>query len=211
MISIIDTGIGNLASIQRAFTIIGAQTCLISDPAAIHRSDGIVLPGVGAFRDGMDALERQNMIDPLRQAAREGKPILGFCLGMQLLADASEEFGEYDGLGLIPAHVVALKPGPGERVPNIGWCDVDARDGARLFQDIPKSSSFYFAHSYYLECQNFDHIAASIHYGNNEVTVAIEHKNIFGLQCHPEKSQAVGLDVLTRFVTIVEHHKSENT
>ncbi len=207
MISVIDTGIGNLASVQRAFTTIGVETRLVSDSALVSQSDGIVLPGVGAFRDGMEALRRHAMIEPLREAAREGKPILGFCLGMQLLADASEEFGEYEGLGLIPGRVVKLNAGPGERVPNIGWCDVDVRDGARLFRDVSEGSSFYFVHSFHLNCDEKNHVAATIRFGSGDVTVAIEHNNIFGLQCHPEKSQEMGLNVLAQFCDVVKHHK----
>lgn len=207
MITVIDTGIGNLASVQRAFSIVGAQTCLSHDAHTLLNSDGIVLPGVGAFRDGMDSLRQHDLIEPLREAARSGIPILGFCLGMQLLADSSEEFGEYEGLGIIPSRVVALKPGPGERVPNIGWCDVNVRDGARLFHDVGEHASFYFVHSFYMECENPSHVAATIRFGSKNVTVAIEHNNIFGLQCHPEKSQDEGLKVLEQFIKVVQQHK----
>lgn len=211
MISVIDTGIGNLASVQRAFSAIGAQTQLISDPDLVRSADAIVLPGVGAFRDGMKALNTHGMVTPLREAAATGKPILGFCLGMQLLASVSEEFGEYEGLGLVPGRVRALTPGPNERVPNIGWCDVITHNNAKLFEGIPEASSFYFVHSYHLQCDNPEHIAATIQFGNDDITVALEHGNIFGLQCHPEKSQEAGLNVLAQFMNVVEDYKRSNS
>jgi glutamine amidotransferase len=202
MIGVIDLGISNIGSVMRAFQRLGSPPALLRDAQAVARAHAIVLPGVGAFGDGMAALRAKGMVGPLREAARAGTPILGFCLGMQLLADGSEEYGDHEGLGLIPGRVVRLKPAPGERVPNIGWCDVVPREGARLFHDVREGTPFYFVHSYHLQCADLGYVAATIAFGSGLVTVAVEHGNIFGLQCHPEKSQDAGLAVLDAFLSL---------
>lgn len=208
MIGVIDLGISNIGSVLRAFQRVGSAPALLDDARAVAAAQAIVLPGVGAFGDGMAALQSRGLAAPLQEAARAGKPILGFCLGMQLLADSSEEYGQHRGLGLIPGKVVRLVPGAGERVPNIGWCDVTARPGARLFRDTPRDTPFYFVHSYHLQCADPGHTAATIAFGNTPVTVAVEHGNIFGLQCHPEKSQDAGLGVLDAFLAMVRERKA---
>ena len=208
MIGVIDLGISNIGSVLRAFRRVGCTPELLNNARAVSEAGAIVLPGVGAFGDGMAALRSRGLVAPLREAASSGKPILGFCLGMQLLADSSEEYGLHQGLGLIPGRVVRLEPGSGERVPNIGWCDVSVRPGARLFRDTPDNTPFYFVHSYHLLCADADDAAASIAFGGTRVTVAVEHGNIFGLQCHPEKSQDAGLGVLDAFLTVVRGGKA---
>lgn len=189
---------------MRAFQRLGNEPILVDDPASIAKSNGIVLPGVGAFPDGMAALREKRLVEPIRAAVRGGKPILGFCLGMQLLADRSEEYGDHEGLGLASGTVARLPAGSGERVPNIGWCDVVARSGARLFKDVPSETSFYFVHSYYVQCADPEHAAGSIRFGDVSVAAALECGNAFGLQFHPEKSQDAGLAVLENFLTVVE-------
>lgn len=203
MLGVVDLGISNIGSVLRAFQRLGNSPVLVNDARAVAEVQSIVLPGVGAFGDGMAALHARSLVEPLREAARAGKPILGFCLGMQLLADGSEEYGDHEGLGLIPGRVIRLKPAPGERVPNIGWCDVFPREGARLFHDVQEGTPFYFVHSYHLHCTDPGHIAATIAFGSGPVTVAVEHGNIFGLQCHPEKSQDAGLLVLDTFLSVI--------
>lgn len=210
MIGVIDLGISNIGSVMRAFQRLGSPPALLRDAQAVAGAQAIVLPGVGAFGDGMAALRAKGMVEPLREAARAGTPILGFCLGMQLLAEGSDEYGDHDGLGLIPGRVVRLKPAPDERVPNIGWCDVVPREGARLFHDVREGTSFYFVHSYHLRCADPRHVAATIALGSGPITVAVEHGNIFGLQCHPEKSQDAGLAVLDAFLLLAgerTHHE----
>ena len=206
MIGVIDLGISNIGSVLRAFQRVGSTPTLLNDARAVAAAQAIVLPGVGAFGDGMAALQSRGLAAPLQDAARAGKPILGFCLGMQLLADSSEEYGQHRGLGLIPGKVIRLVPGAGERVPNIGWCDVTARPGARLFRNTPAGTPFYFVHSYHLQCADPGHVAATIAFGKTPVIVAVEHGNIFGLQCHPEKSQDAGLGVLDAFLNLVREH-----
>jgi glutamine amidotransferase len=204
MIGVIDLGISNIGSVMRAFQRLGSLPALLRDAQAVAGAQAIVLPGVGTFGDGMAALRAKSMVEPLREAARAGTPILGFCLGMQLLADGSEEYGDHEGLGLIPGRVVRLKPAPSERVPNIGWCDVVPREGAHLFHNVRPGTPFYFVHSYHLHCADPGQVSATIAFGSGLVTVAVEHGNIFGLQCHPEKSQDAGLAVLDAFLSLAQ-------
>lgn len=208
MIGVIDLGISNIGSVIRAFQRIGSSPTLLNDARSVAAAQAIVLPGVGAFGDGMAALQTRKLVEPLREAARSGKPILGFCLGMQLLADSSEEFGSHRGLGLVPGSVVRLSQCAGERVPNIGWCDVTAQAGARLFHHTPPDTPFYFVHSYHLRCADPRDVAATISFGDTPITVAVERGNIFGLQCHPEKSQDAGLTVLDAFLSTVVARKA---
>ena len=200
MICLVDSGICNLASVVRAFERVGAPVRTVSRPEEFASATAVVLPGVGAFGDGMESLRARRLVEPLRRAAAEGTPLLGICLGMQLLLEESEEHGRHAGLGLLPGRVVRLLADrPGFRVPNIGWCDATpARDGV-LFPADMKAVPFYFVHSYHAEIQT-DHVAATIEFSGRPVTAALEHGNVFGVQFHPEKSQDAGLDMLARWV-----------
>lgn len=202
MITIIDSGIANIASVVAACSRIGARTQVTTDGAAVREAEALILPGVGAFADGMASLSRYGLREPIREAVARGAPILGICLGMQLLADTGEEFGSHEGLGLIPGRTVRLEPAaPGERVPNIGWCDV-VSSGARLFEGIPGGSAFYFVHSYHVLCASPSDVAATMTFGGKEAAVAVARENVFGVQFHPEKSQDVGLQLLDNFVRL---------
>lgn len=176
---------------------------MISRASEIEHADAIVLPGVGAFAAAMDSLKARRLVDPLRRRiGAGGVPLLAICLGMQLLAETSEENGAHEGLGLIPGRVIRLEPnGAAFRVPNIGWYACrPLKDGA-LFQQRCASESFYFVHSYHLACTDADTVAATIDYGGQPVTAAVERGNILGCQFHPEKSQDSGLQLLRRFVS----------
>lgn len=203
MIGVVDLGISNVGSVLRAFGRLGAPARPVRDAATLGAVDGIVLPGVGAFGDGIAALRSSGMLDVVRDSARIGKPLLGICLGMQLLAEASEENGEHAGLGLIAGRVVRLAPNAGERVPNIGWCDVDPVPGARLFAGLPRNPSFYFVHGFHLVCRDPADVAARTRFGDRDITAAVQRGRIFGLQFHPEKSQDSGLAVLESFVAAI--------
>jgi glutamine amidotransferase len=200
MITVIDSGIANIGSVLAAMKRIGASVEVTADAVAVRSARALLLPGVGAFADGVESLRRHDLIEPVLAAAAAGKPILGICLGMQLLADAGEEFGDHKGLGLLPGRVRKLPAGLG-RIPNIGWCDLTARPGARLFRGIEDRSSFYFVHSYHMNCACPSDATGTIVFGDTPVTVAVERDNIFGVQFHPEKSQDVGLAVLANFVS----------
>ncbi len=207
MLTIIDTKAGNFNSIISAFKRIGVEAILTDDVQKIKSAKSLVLPGVAAFEKGMVGLNKNNLVDIIKHKVVEEKtPILGICLGMQLLAKTSEEHGKHQGLGLIDGSVVKLKPNKEEyRVPNIGWCDVKVKNKGTIFCKNYETTSFYHVHSYHLECSNSNDIAASIEYGGNDVTVAIERGNIFGVQFHPEKSQDAGLELLERFVKHVSN------
>lgn len=204
MIVIIDSKIANLASVLAAFRHLGEGVVISDDPETVAAASGLVLPGVGAFADGMNSLRRLRLVEPIQAAVAVNTPILGICLGMQLLAEESEEFGLHQGLGLIPGRVTRLLPKPGERVPNIGWCDVYPKEASILFQGIPAETSFYFVHSYHFVCRHQEDSAAFMQFGHAPVTVAVERGNIFGVQFHPEKSQDAGLALLETFVKHVK-------
>ena len=204
MITIIDSGIANIGSVVAAYRRLGVATTTTTDPKIVAAASALVLPGVGAFADGMESLRQKDLVQPILDAAAAGVPILGICLGMQLLAEVSEEFGEHQGLGLIPGRVIPLRPAQAnERVPNIGWCDVTLNPQSSLFQNMGTSQTFYFVHSYYLNCSDSSHAVATIPFGGALVTVAVANRNIFGVQFHPEKSQDAGLQLLNQFARTI--------
>jgi glutamine amidotransferase len=207
MIAVIDIGVSNVGSVVSAFRRLDAEVRVASDAATVAAARAIVLPGVGAFGDGMESLQSKGLIEPIRAAAAAGVPILGFCLGLQLLAEESEEFGRHEGLGLIPGRVVRLVPTrSGERVPNVGWCDIDIRPRSRLLRSIERGTAFYFVHSYHLRCADPSDVTATIRFGDQNVSVAVERGNIFAAQFHPEKSQDAGLKMLAEFVLLAGNH-----
>lgn len=205
MIAMIDVGLGNLQSVRGGFQRIGVPIVSTSDPADVAGARAVILPGVGAFGEGMERLKSHGMIEPILRHAREKKPLLGICLGMQFLADASEEHGLHDGLGLVPGRVVKLDPPiAGTRVPNIGWCEVKKTGPGVLFATIADKADFYFVHSYYFACADPARAAGLTEYGGQTYAAAVESGNIFGVQFHPEKSQDCGLELLHNFARHVE-------
>jgi glutamine amidotransferase len=202
-ISIIDYGMGNLQSVRNALERVGCEVFVSSDPASLFDADGLILPGVGAFGEAMSNLHERNLVDPLMKAVlKEGKPLLGICLGMQLLADKSDERGSYEGLSLIPGHVTVIPDSIGLHLPHIGWNDLAINMPAPLFLNLPDNSAFYFVHSYRFECDPA-YIAATTHYGL-DITAAVQRDHIFGVQFHPERSQRKGLRLLRNFIDFVE-------
>jgi glutamine amidotransferase len=200
MITYIDLKIGNIGSLLRAFDHLGAPLRPAHGPAALDGASAIILPGVGAYGDGMASLRDQGLIEPLRAAATSGTPFFGICLGMQLMAESSEEHGLNEGLGLIRGRLRRLEATqPGFRVPNIGWCDVTPRRSGMLFPN-GKGGSFYHVHSFALDGADPDAVAATIEFNGEPVPVAIECGTLFGVQFHPEKSQDDGLDLLANFL-----------
>ena len=203
----IDLELGNLRSVINAFGRIGAEIKVVSRAEDLEQGSPIILPGVGAFETAMDSLKQKGMVEVLkRRVMDEGAPLLGICLGMQLLADASEENGDHDGLGLIPGRVEKLQSTePGFRVPNIGWYDVQTAKPDTFFPDGSDGKDFYFVHSYHYCCKDPNNISATIEYSGNPITAAIQKDSIFGIQFHPEKSQDAGIDLLN---TILTHLKN---
>ena len=210
MIALINTQASNQSSVLNAIRRIGAEVHVTNDANDVERASAILLPGVGAFEQGMAVLRENHLVEPIRRRAAEGTPLMGICLGMQLLALSSDEHGHHPGLGLVRARVVRLRPTNADyRVPNIGWCDARPVKTGVLFPDQNVSPSFYFLHSYHMECEDTDAVAATIDYGGQAIAVAVEQGNLFGVQFHPEKSQDDGFSLLKRFF---EHlHRSERS
>lgn len=200
MIAIIDYGVGNLFSLKSSFAAIGAEAVVTADPAVIDAADRIILPGVGAFEDAARKLRDSGMADVVRQQAAAGKPIMGICLGMQLLFDKSYEYGEHEGLGLIPGAVRPIRDViPADyKVPHIGWNALSfVGEKSRLFTYLNEGDCVYFVHSYYAaDCG--DAVTATAEYGA-PLTASVEKGNVYGCQFHPEKSGKVGLSILKAF------------
>lgn len=207
MIALIDMEMGNLRSVLEACERVGVRVQVTTKARDIERASTVILPGVGAFGDGMAALRKHGLVDALhRHVVQEKKPLLGICLGMQLLAEVGEEHGPHQGLGFVKGRVQRLSPSRrGYRVPNMGWCDLTVVKPGVLFARVRDGESFYFAHSYYLECADPADVAATIQYSGRSIPAAIERENLFGVQFHPEKSQDVGLEVLSGFFTHLRH------
>ena len=207
-IVIVDYGMGNLQSVRSALERLGCEVGIGSTPAELRNSDAIVLPGVGAFGEAMHNLLERKLDEPLRRIAlEEKKPLLGVCLGMQLLADGSEERGKFEGLSLIPGYVRRIPVVDGLRLPHIGWNGVIARKPEPLFANIADDGAFYFVHSYHFACDP-ENVAAVTDYGV-EVVAAVQRDRVFGVQFHPERSQRKGLRLLNNFVNFVRTTKTE--
>lgn len=199
MIGLIDSGICNLTSVIRAFELVGAPVFTAKSPDQLDAAKAIVLPGVGAFGDGMGSLFKRGFVEYLRSAVAAGTPLLGICLGMQLLLEESEEHGRHEGLGLLPGRVVRLVADQaGFRVPNIGWCDVTPTSAGVLFPDRKSVEAYYFVHSYHVQTSPVN-VAAEIDFSGRKIPVALESGSVCGVQFHPEKSQDVGIDLLARW------------
>ena len=206
MIAIIDYGMGNLRSVQKGFERIGCAAEVTADPARLLAAEKIVLPGVGAFRDCIHNLEQGGFVEPILQVIAEGRPFLGICLGLQLLFTESEEFGLHKGLGVIPGRVVRFPEGMQEQgeklpVPHMGWNQISLKAETPLFNDINDGSNVYFVHSYYVKPNDPSVVASTCNYGL-EFCAAIRKDNVMATQFHPEKSQAIGLQMLKNFAEL---------
>lgn len=211
MIAVLDPGIGNLSSVRSGFLRAGADTVVIDSADAwravvesgnAQRLTGVVMPGVGAFGDAMFQLRQSGLIPVVRQIAREGRPILGICLGMQLLFGHSYEHGRHVGLGLLPGDVVRFK-GDGVKVPHMGWNSLDVvKTEHPLLRDIDLGEYVYFVHSYYAVVETDDDLLAAATYGDVTVPAVVGRANVFGTQFHPEKSGPSGEQILRNFVSL---------
>jgi glutamine amidotransferase len=198
MIAIIDYGAGNLRSVRNALTTLGAEVVTATTPDQFAGADKIVLPGVGAFGAGMNALRQAGFEEPLKAAVAAGVPLIGICLGMQYLFESSDEMGLHRGLGLLPGRVTRF-PADGPKVPHIGWNQLHIQQQNPLLAGVESGSYAYFVHSYYVEAGDPSDVLATTDYGI-EYASAVAHGTIFGIQPHPEKSQSVGLRILKNFV-----------
>jgi len=205
MIGIVDYNMGNLASVINAFHSLGGDVKLESDPNRLGDYDKLILPGVGAFGDAMEHLRSSGMEGAVKEYAHSGKPLLGICLGMQLLFESSEEFGSHEGLGLIPGKVVAFDTTRFDhplKVPHMGWNELFVQTDTPLFTGMEKDFYLYFVHSFHAVCDD-RYAIGKTHYGYEFVS-AVQNGNIYGIQPHPEKSHENGLKIIENFVKLNE-------
>jgi imidazole glycerol-phosphate synthase subunit HisH len=201
MIHIVDYGMGNLRSVQKAFEKLGVEAVFCTKPAELADAQKLVLPGVGAFRDAIGHLKDQDMVGPIRDHIAADKPFLGICLGLQLLFDVSYEDGEFEGLGVVPGKVVRFEEQPDLKIPHMGWNSLQFAKGSPMLEEIPENSHVYFVHSYYVAPDNDDDVATWTDHGTRFCS-SIAQGNLFATQFHPEKSQSVGLRLLKNFSTL---------
>lgn len=204
MIAIIDYGMGNLRSVQKGFERVGCQAQVTREASKIAAARGVVLPGVGAFHACMENLQRFGLIEPIRETVREKKPFLGICLGFQLLFSESEEFGKQKGLDLFSGKVVGFNLDSGLKVPHMGWNRVEKKKPSPFMEGISSGDYVYFVHSFYVMPNDVSVIATTTEYGSSFVSsIATDH--LFACQFHPEKSQELGLRILSNFGRFVEN------
>lgn len=203
MVAIIDYGAGNILSVQKALDAIGCENTVTADAAVIAAADGAILPGVGAFGDAMAHMRARGLVDAVKAFAASGKPFLGICLGLQVLFDRSEESPEAAGLSVLAGEVKRFPSGMGLKIPHIGWNSVTFREDCPLFAGLKQESYVYFVHSYYLTAASREDAAATAVYGI-PFDAAAWRGNVFATQFHPEKSGAVGLQMLRNFVKLTE-------
>lgn len=202
MLAVIDYGAGNLRSVLHALNHLQAENVRVVRSAyELRGADKIILPGVGAFGAGMEKLNEQRIIQPIRDAIFAGTPYLGICLGMQFLFDASDEMGDHPGFGLLPGKVTRLVDRGDLKVPHMGWNRLDQRRPSPLFRDVSADGYAYFVHSYHCVPAVEDDIAVTVDYGG-PVVAAVQRDHIYGVQFHPEKSQQTGLQVLSNFLEL---------
>lgn len=202
MITVIDYGAGNIGSVLNMIRHVGGQAVVARDGAAVMDAGKILLPGVGSFDNAMTRLDRLGLVAPIRERAEAGVPLLGICLGMQLLADRSEE-GSCAGLGLVPGQVRRFRPAEGSdlKVPHMGWNRAIPVKGHPLASDLGTQARFYFVHSYFYECENQDDVLLKTSYGQ-EFASGVQRGNIAGVQFHPEKSHRYGMQLFRNFIAL---------
>jgi glutamine amidotransferase len=201
MIAIIDYGMGNLRSVQKALEHVGQSAEITSDPERVASASRVILPGVGAFADAAAELRRTGLGEAFREAVEAGKPCLGVCLGLQLLFDVSEEDGLHAGLGLLPGRVVRFRPSPGLKIPHMGWNTLTSKRPAPLLKGLAADPSVYFVHSYHAVASRPEDVAAESDHGG-PFTAMVWRDNLVACQFHPEKSQGVGLEMYANFAAL---------
>lgn len=203
MIAIIDYDAGNIKSVEKALLSLNEEVTLTRDRETILQAKGIILPGVGAFGDAMDKLNKYGLVDVIREAVDRRIPFLGICLGLQLMFESSEENPGVQGLCLLPGKILKIPIKEGLKIPHIGWNDLRFPRKGRLFEGLSNQTFVYFVHSYYLAAEDEEIVTATTEYGTL-IHASVEKDNIFGCQFHPEKSSEAGLKILQNFVDITK-------
>ncbi|MGN0411930.1 MAG: imidazole glycerol phosphate synthase subunit HisH [Lachnospiraceae bacterium] len=201
MIAIIDYDAGNIKSVQKAINLLGEETVLTREREDILAADKVILPGVGAFGDAMEKLERFGLVQVIKEVVEKGTPFLGICLGLQLLFEESEESPGVKGLGILKGKIVKIPEETGLKIPHIGWNSLDFPSEGTLFKGIQPNSYVYFVHSFYLQAEEKEIVKATTKYGVT-IEASVEKGNVYACQFHPEKSSDVGLQILKNFLAI---------
>ena len=201
MIAIIDYDAGNIKSVEKAIQYLGEDAVITRDRDLILNSDKVILPGVGSFGDAMAKIREYDLVNTIYDVVDKKTPFLGICLGLQLLFKTSEESEGVTGLGLLDGRIIRIPDAPGLKFPHMGWNSLDIKPGATLFQGIEDQSYVYFVHSYYLQAEHEEDVAATTVY-STKIHASVEHENIYACQFHPEKSSRVGLQILKNFIQL---------
>ena len=206
MIGIIDYDAGNIRSVEKAFAYLGEQTVVSRDPSVLMKADKVVLPGVGSFGDAMGNLHKYGLVPVIHDMVNSGKPLLGICLGLQLLFESSEETPGVEGLGILKGRILKIPPAPSLKIPHMGWNSLHLQNHGRIFRDIPEDMYVYFVHSYYLHAEEPEIVKAVTDY-STEIHASVEKGNVFACQFHPEKSSRYGLKILENFAKLDREEK----
>lgn len=198
MIAIVDYDAGNIKSVEKALVHLGQDCITTRVPDEIYKADKVILPGVGAFGDAMKRLNDFGLVEVIKNIALDNKPLLGICLGLQLMFESSDEMPGVAGLGILKGKILAIPPKEGYKIPHMGWNSISVRPDSRIFKGMPDTPYVYFVHSYYLKAESEEDVAASTEYIVH-IHAAVEHGNIFACQFHPEKSGDTGLKILKNF------------
>ena len=201
MIGIIDYDAGNMKSVEKALQFLGEETVVTRDREKLLSADHVILPGVGSFGDAMERLSEYGLIPVIHEIVDAGTPFLGICLGLQLLFESSEESPDVHGLGLLPGKILRIPPAEGLKIPHMGWNSLHFPRKGRLFKGLPEETYAYFVHSYYLQAEDPEIVAAETTYGVT-IHASVEKDNLFACQFHPEKSSTAGLSMLKNFASI---------
>ncbi|MCI8300478.1 MAG: imidazole glycerol phosphate synthase subunit HisH [Lachnospiraceae bacterium] len=199
MTAVIDYDAGNLKSVEKALKYLREESVITRKPGEILAADQVILPGVGAFGKAMEQLKQYGLDHVIHEAVEQGKPFLGICLGLQLLFEGSQESGGAEGLGILEGEIVKIPEAEGLKIPHVGWNSLCLQNQGRLFEGISQGAFVYFVHSYYLKARNENIVRASVDYGVR-IHASVEERNVFACQFHPEKSSAVGLQILHNFI-----------
>ena len=201
MIAIIDYDAGNLKSVEKALVSLGEEVLVSRDSSEILQADKVILPGVGSFGDAMNNLDKFGLVDTIKKVTRNGTPLLGICLGLQLLFKESDETPGAEGLDILPGKILKIPAKEGFKIPHMGWNSLDVKPGAKLFKGLEGNPYVYFVHSYYLKAADENIVAASTEY-TTHIHASVESGNVFACQFHPEKSSEVGLKILKNFASL---------